>query len=211
MHFRRPPPKCITYRDLKKFNNERFMNSLQSMLFDLHTDYNIHDPDIFFQIFQKVLNNNAPRQKKYICGNHTPFMNKRLSKAIIQQTHFRNKFLKNTTDESKYIYIEQRNLCLSLLRNEKKQICCQFNEAICSSIFLASFKLANITPVFKAGPGKQKDNYRPITILLIIEKIFEKLISQELSSHFDNIFSKFQCGVQKGFCTHHCLLLMIEK
>ena len=50
MHFRRFPPKLITYRDFKKFDNERFMNSLQSVLFDPYANYNIRDPDIFFQI-----------------------------------------------------------------------------------------------------------------------------------------------------------------
>ena len=92
-----------------------------------------------------------------------------------------------------------------------EQICCQFNEAICSSIFPASFKLANITSVFKVGCRNQKDNYRPISILPIVAKIFEKLISQQLSSHFDNIFSKFQYGFQKCFSTHHCLLLITKK
>ena len=56
----------------------------------------------------------------------------------------------------------------------------------------ASFKLANIIPVFKVGSRIQKDNYRPISILPIIAQIFEKLISQQMLSHFDNIFSKFQ-------------------
>ena len=32
MHFRKLPPKVISYRDIKKFGNERFMNSLQSAL-----------------------------------------------------------------------------------------------------------------------------------------------------------------------------------
>ena len=50
MHFRRFPLKLITYRDFKKFDNERFMNSLQSVLFDPYANYNIRDPDIFFQI-----------------------------------------------------------------------------------------------------------------------------------------------------------------
>ena len=66
MHFRRPPPKRITYRDLKKFNNERFMNSLQSMLFDPHTDYNIHDPDIFFQICQKLITMHPNRKNTFV-------------------------------------------------------------------------------------------------------------------------------------------------
>ena len=48
-------------RDLKKFRH-----SLQSVLFDPHTDCNIHDPDVFYKICQKVLNNHGPRKKKYI-------------------------------------------------------------------------------------------------------------------------------------------------
>ena len=42
-----------------------------------------------------------------------------------------------------------------------EQVCCQFNEAIYSSIFPASFKLANITPAFKIGYRNQKRNYIP--------------------------------------------------
>ena len=50
MDFRRLPAKVITYRDFKKFYNKSFINSLQSVLSDPHADYNICDPDIFFQI-----------------------------------------------------------------------------------------------------------------------------------------------------------------
>ena len=51
-----------------------------------------------------------------------------------------------------------------------------FNEAICASIIPASFKFANVTPVFKQGSRNQKDNYRFISMLPITSKIFEKLI-----------------------------------
>ena len=64
------------------------------------------------------------------------------------------------------------------------------------------FQISQYCTCFQGWSRKPKGRYRPIIILLIIAKIFEKLISQELSSHFDNIFSKFQCGVRKGFCTH---------
>ena len=36
-------------------------------------------------------------------------------------------------------------------------------------------------------------------------------MNNQLSTHFEKCFSKFQCGFQKGFSTQHCLLLMIEK
>ena len=92
-----------------------------------------------------------------------------------------------------------------------EHICLQFNEMICSSKFPSSFKFANVTPVFKNGTRNQKDNYRPVSILPVIAKVFEKLISKQLSNHFENILSKFQCGFRKGFGTQHGLLLMIEK
>ena len=46
----------------------------------------------------------------------------------MQRTRFRNKFLKNTTDQSKLIYKKQRNFCVSLLRKEKKEYCAEPNE-----------------------------------------------------------------------------------
>ena len=51
---------------------------------------------------------------------YKPFMNKRLSKAIMQRTRFRNTFVKNPTDENRYIYTKQRNSYVPLLRKEKK-------------------------------------------------------------------------------------------
>ena len=51
------PPKLIANRDFKKFDNERFMNSLQSGLFDPHTDYNNHD----FEICQTVFDIHVPQ------------------------------------------------------------------------------------------------------------------------------------------------------
>ena len=52
-----------------------------------------------------------------------------------------------------------------------EQICCQFNEAICSSIFPASFKLASITPVFRVASRNQKDNYITIYKVYTIYKL----------------------------------------
>ena len=73
-----------------------------------------------------------------------------------------------------------------------------------------SFKLANITPVFKNESRNHKNNYRPVGILPIISKVFEKIINKQLSIYFEEILSKFQCGFRKGFSTQH-LLLILEK
>ena len=74
----------------------------------------------------------------------------------------------------------------------------QFNEAVDSSKFADFFKSADISAAFKQGSRNKKENYRPISILPLIPKIFEKIICRQLSNHFDNILSKFQCGFRKG-------------
>ena len=74
----------------------------------------------------------------------------------------------------------------------------QFNEAVDSSKFADFFKSADISAAFKQGSRNKKENYRPISILPLIPKIFEKIICRQLSNHFDNILSKFQCGFRRG-------------
>ena len=90
-------------------------------------------------------------------------------------------------------------------------ICWQFDESINSSKFPLLFKLANITPVFKNESRNRESNYRPVNILPLISKAFEKVMNKQLSMNFEETLSKFQCGFRKGFSTQHCLLLMFEK
>ena len=89
-------------------------------------------------------------------------------------------------------------------------ICFYFNKSLENVKFPNCLKLANITPVFKKGPRTSKNNYRPVSILPVFSKIFERLLSRQLSEFFDNILSKFQSGFRKGYGTQHCLLLMLE-
>ena len=55
-------------------------------------------------------------------------MSKALSKAIMQRTKLRNKFLKVPSAENKFSYNKQTNWCVSLLRKEKKKYFANLNE-----------------------------------------------------------------------------------
>ena len=80
-----------------------------------------------------------------------------------------------------------------------------------NSKFPDCLKLVNITPVYKKGARKSKNNYRTVSILPVFYIfIFEMSLSRQLSEIFDNILSKFECGFRKGYGTQHCLLLMLE-
>ena len=121
MHFRKLPPKIISYRDFKSFENERFTDSVILALNSRNIDY-AKNPDVFFEVCQNELNHHAPRKRKHIHWNHKPFMTKALSKSIMERTHLRNKCLKNPTNENRLAYTRKRNFCVSLLRNETKGV-----------------------------------------------------------------------------------------
>ena len=63
---------------------------------------------------------------------------------------------------------------------------------------------------FKKDARTSKDNCRPVSILLILSKLFEQLISKQLSEFFESILAKFQCGFRKDFDAHNCPLMMLE-
>ena len=61
-----------------------------------------------------------PPKKKYLRANNSPFMNKAISKAVMDRTRLRNKFLKHRSAENKLAYNRQRNYYLSLTRKSKR-------------------------------------------------------------------------------------------
>ena len=72
------------------------------------------------------------------------------------------------------------------------------NESLNCCKFPSILKRANVTPVFKKGYRGSKENYRPVSILPVISKIFEKLCKQ-LTVFADQNLSKYHCGFRKGF------------
>ena len=122
MHFRKLPPRIISYRDFSNYHNANFINSLTEILFEgENTESFVKDPDCFYKVCTEVLNQHAPRKMKYVRGNNKRFMNMALSKATMQRKKLRNKFLKDPSAESKFSYNKQRNWCVLLFRKEKKK------------------------------------------------------------------------------------------
>ena len=85
------------------------------------------------------------------------------------------------------------------------------NYGIEFSVFPANIKNANITPVHKKDSRNIESNYRPVSILSNISKIYERCLYNQISDFFEEKFSNYQCGFRKGFSAQHCLLVMIEK
>ena len=85
---------------------------------------------------------------------------------------------------------------------------CFFN----TSSYLSLLKRADITPVHKKDSKSEKNNYRPISILPNISKVYERIMFKQMSEFFESyFFSKYQCEFKKGFSAQHCRESMLEK
>ena len=75
-----------------------------------------------------------------------------------------------------------------------------FNHIIDNSIFPDNLKLGHVTPIFIKGDCQQLENYRPITLLPIIGKLFEKIIYSRLYT-----LNMYQFGFRKSHSTSHAI------
>ena len=78
-----------------------------------------------------------------------------------------------------------------------------------NNIFPGSLKLADVKPVHKKGDTTYTGNFRPISLLPTLSKIFERIIYDQLNAHFEGIFSPLLCGFRKGYSTKYALLKLL--
>ena len=68
--------------------------------------------------------------------------------------------------------------------------------------------MADVTPLHKKGKKDLKENYRPVSILPIFSKVFDRSMFAQMSSFFDKFLSKQQCRFGKGYSTQRFLVLL---
>ena len=88
-----------------------------------------------------------------------------------------------------------------------------FNISFSSGTVLSQFKIARVLPVFKKGIQTLCENYRPISLLIIFNRILERLMYKRLISYIDkfNILYSKQFGFRKSHSTEHAILSTTDK
>ena len=76
-----------------------------------------------------------------------------------------------------------------------KYTCDDINDSIRSSKFSNELKQADNLPAHK----KVKKNYRPISMLPNVSKIYERCLYDQIATYFEHIFSRYQCSFRKGY------------
>ena len=81
-----------------------------------------------------------------------------------------------------------------------------FDNILLTSLYPDMWKLANVTPIFKKG-------YRPISLIPICGKMFEKIIFNNLSLYLNsnNHITKNQSGFRPGDSTTNQLLFLVDE
>ena len=92
-----------------------------------------------------------------------------------------------------------------------KCTCDDINDSIRSSKFPNELKQADIVPASKKKSKLSNENYRPVSILSNVSKIYERCLYDQIATYFEYIFSRYQCGFREGYSAQQCLLAMIEK
>ena len=88
-----------------------------------------------------------------------------------------------------------------------------FNLSLSKSEFPTQWKIASVLPLFKKGDKSLISNYRPISLLSAVGKVFERIVFKEwrysqVFNHLisNNLLYKFQSGFISGHSTVHQLI-----
>ena len=87
-----------------------------------------------------------------------------------------------------------------------------FNDCVRNGIYPECLKKATVKPLHKKDSNLEVGNYRPISLLSNINKIFEKLLHYRLVRFFEdnNTITTNQFGFRKGHSTNHAVIALTE-
>ena len=118
--------------------------------------------------------------------------------------------LKNTKSSG------QENINSLMLKKIKESVAYPIANLINNSISSGSvphaLKIAKVIPIYKSGDHSDFGNYRPISILPVISKLYEKVMYKRLYSFLttNNILNKSQYGFRSKHSTIHAVTELIE-
>ena len=89
-----------------------------------------------------------------------------------------------------------------------------FNKCLKESCFSDCWKVSSVVPVFKnVGERSTAKNYRPVSLLSVVSKVFEKLVNKRIVDHLEKcgLFSDFQYGFRSSRSTTDLLTVVSDR
>ena len=79
-----------------------------------------------------------------------------------------------------------------------------FTKSIITGVYPTEWKMARVTPVFKKGVKSNLNNYRPISVIPVVSKVFEKIVYDQLYQYLND--NQLLSSCQSGFRSLHSTL-----
>ena len=89
-----------------------------------------------------------------------------------------------------------------------------FNKCLKESCFPDCWKVSSVVPVFKnVGERSTTKNYRPVSLLSVVSKVFEKIVNNRIVDHLEKcgLFSDFQYGFRSSRSTADLLTVVSDR
>ena len=86
----------------------------------------------------------------------------------------------------------------------------QYNKDLENNSFSDGAKIVSVRPLYKNKSRHQVDNYRPVSIINVFSKIYERHINNSLISFVDNFLSVFISDYRQTYSSNHVLIRLIE-
>ena len=78
-------------------------------------------------------------------------------------------------------------------------------------IFPETLKNADVVPIHKKEERTKKENYRPVSLIPIVSKLFERQMYNKLLAYIETYLSPYLLGFRKGHSTDQFLNIMIKR
>ena len=86
-------------------------------------------------------------------------------------------------------------------------LCNLINHSMKLKCFPCIMKSAEVTPVYKKENNLKRDNYRPVSILTVISKLYETVLNTQMVDHFYALFNELLAAFRKS---SSCWTLLIK-
>ena len=84
------------------------------------------------------------------------------------------------------------------------------NKDISNNKFSENAKNATVRAIFEKEDRTEMKNYRPVSLLNIFAKIYEKVLHENLTNYVDTFLSKFISAYRKSYSSNHVLIRLTE-
>ena len=151
-------------------------------------------------------------------NNHfARYLNNPVTSEFVFQTINVNDVLKVLSSFKPKSSAGDDNLSLKVLKLLKHKLASPLatliNQSLHQGLFPEALKLAKVIPLFKKGDASCFNNYRPISLLLSVSKIYEKIVHNQLLSYFNvhKLFFDNQYGFRPLHSTESASLELVDR